>query len=145
MLNGAPIHWKSSVWSVVKPSSDFPEDITPPCISVGEAETYAASNAIMEFMHISYIANEMKLTSFPKPMVINMDSTVAEAFMKNNSLKSKMKHIDVRQKWVQLIRDASIAIPKHCDGTENLSDWFTKILSRAKFITNRNILMTQRR
>ena len=70
-----------------------------------------------------------------------MDSTVAEAFMKNNCLKSRMKHIDVRQKWVVLIRDNSIAIPVHIPTDLNLADWFTKILLKAKFHDSRDMLM----
>ena len=53
-------------------------------LCVGEGETYAATAGIMEFMHISYINDETHLEDFPKPMVINMDSTVAESFMKNS-------------------------------------------------------------
>ena len=94
--------WKSSAMSKQAPVSTMAS--TPPAISVGEAETYAASNGIMEFMHISYIADEMHMEDFPSPMVINMDSTVAEAFMRNNCLNTKIKHIDVRQTWVQAMR-----------------------------------------
>ena len=50
----------------------------PPSISVGEAETYAATNGIMEFMHHSYITDEMAIPGYPSPIPVQMDSTVAE-------------------------------------------------------------------
>ena len=113
----------------------------PPSISVGEGETYAASNGIMAFMQDSYITGEMHLPNFPEPMIINMDSSVAESFMKNTCLKSKMKHIDVRQTWVRTMRDASIAVPHHVASCDNWADIFTKILQRIAFCRVRDLLM----
>jgi hypothetical protein len=139
MINGAPFMWKSSAMSKQAPTSTM--GTTPPAISVGEAETYAASNGIMEFMHISYIAEEMHMADFPSPMTISMDSTVAEAFMRNNCLKTKMKHIDVRQTWVQVMRDESVAVPQHVCSADNLADVFTKILLKHIFTKIRDIIM----
>ena len=113
----------------------------PPALSVGEGETYAATAGIMEFMSVSYISSEAHLEDFPQPMIINMDSTVAESFMKNSCLKTKMKHIDVRQTWVRTIRDASIAVPCHIKSEDNLADIFTKILLKIAFVRIRDKLM----
>ena len=139
MLNDAPVIWKSTTMIRQHPHADM--NIMPPALSVGEGETYAATAGIMEFMSISYINDEMHLEDFPKPMVINMDSTVAESFMKNSCLKTKMKHIDVRQTWVRTIRDASIAVPRHIKSEDNLADIFTKILLKIAFTRIRDKLM----
>ena len=96
-LNEAPVIWKSTTMIRQHPHASMDNlDIMPPALSVGEGETYAATAGIMEFMSVSYINSEAYLDDFPQPMIINMDSTVAESFMKNSCLKSKMKHIDVR-------------------------------------------------
>ena len=141
-LNGTPILWKSTVISNANCQPDLSEQL--PCISVGESETYAASNGIMEFMHESYVGQEMHIPHFPSPMVILMDSTVAEAFMKNTTTKSRMKHIDVRQAWVRLVRNCSVAIPSHIDSKSNLADWFTKMLQRNHFVANRDPLLRKK-
>ena len=140
ILNGAPFLWKSTVMSAVSFSPVISE--TLPALSVGEAETTAIANGILEFLRASYVAEEENILDFPSPMAIYTDSSVAEAFMANTCLKTRMKHIDVRQNWVKLIRNAQIAVPVHCPSADNLSDWLTKILSKAKFISNRNQLMS---
>ena len=63
------------------------------------------------------------------------------AGLKNSCLKTKMKHIDVRQTWVRTIRDASIAVPRHIKSEDNLADIFTKILLKIAFTRIRDKLM----
>jgi len=138
LVNGCPTLWKSSVVSITQCTEAIVEQ--PPAVSVGEAETYAASNGIIEFMHESYVASEFLIKDFPSPIVCLMDSTVAEAFMNNTCTKSKMKHIDVRQNWVKLIRNNSIVVPAHIEAAANLSDWFTKILQKGQFNRNRDAI-----
>ena len=92
-------------------------------------------------MRVSYGVSEMGIRDFLMPMTILMDSTVAESFMKNTCTKSRMKHIDVRQSWVQIIRNNSIAQPAHIDSSSNLADMFTKILPRVSFVKNRDAIM----
>ena len=139
LINGCPDLWKSTVVSLTQCSSLIKEQ--PPQMSVGEAEVYAATNGIMDFMRLSYVVSEMGIRDFPMPMTILMDSTVAESFMKNTCTKSRMKHIDVRQSWVQIIRNNSIAQPAHIDSSSNLADMFTKILPRVSFVKNRDAIM----
>ena len=138
-INGAPFVYKSSVVSSAKPSKA--NTIQLPALSVGEAETYAASDATQAFMHMSYIADEMGIRDFPSTIPLGLDSTVAEAFMLNNCLKTRMKHIDARLQWVQILRDDSIVIPIKIDTNDNLADWLTKILPPIKFVKNRDALM----
>ena len=139
LLNNAPILWKSATQTSVSVSPLI--STTLPSISVGEAEVYAITNGIMEFMHLSYVMNEMLILGFPSPMMVQTDSTVAEAFMSNTCLKTRMKHIDVRQNWVKLIRNASIAKAIHCSSAQNKADWLTKILSKSIFLGFRSYFM----
>jgi hypothetical protein len=138
LLNGTPVLWGSKVSSVAFAHPDINESHAD--ISSGAAEVYAAANATFEFLHLSYVASEMRIP-FPKPFKLQMDNTAAECFAKNSVFKSRLKHIDCRQKWVQTLRDKTICTPTHVDTNENLADIFTKILPTADFVRLRNRIM----
>ena len=99
---------------------------------MGEAEVMAYTNGVTDFMQLSYIASELNI-EFPAPMTIQTDSTVAIAFSSNTMLKTKMKHIDVRQNWIRIIRDLSVAQPMHCRSEANIADYLTKIFPGTKW------------
>ena len=84
----------------------------------------------------------MKIGNFPMPIIVNTDSTVAQAFMANTCPKTRMKHIDVRQNWIKLIRNAQVCLPQYIPTADNLADFFTKILFKSTFIKLRKSLMT---
>ena len=44
----------------------------------------------------------------PKPLSILVDNAAAIAFSKGQVRRSKLKQIDVRQEWVQAVRDEQI-------------------------------------
>ena len=82
--------------------------------------------------------------SFPKPIELQMDNSTAEVFVNDTAYKTKLKHIDVRQKWVQTLRDKSILRPVHVDTKDNSADLFTKILGKQDFIRLRDMIMKQK-
>ena len=140
MVGNAPISWYSKVASSAFAHPDIGEAHAD--ISVGAAEVYAAANATLEMLSMSYMISEMGEIPFPKPMVLQMDNTTAEIFANNTAARTKLKHIDVRQNWVQCLRDSSIVIPKHVPSKENLADLFTKILDGPTFYNlSRQILL----
>ena len=112
-------------------------------ISSGAAEVYAAANATFEFIHLSYTAEEMGIP-FPKPLTMQLDNKAALAFSDNSALKSKLKHIDVRQEWVKTLRNKSIIETIHVPSSDNLADLFTKILPEPDFVRMRNRIMVRR-
>jgi hypothetical protein len=112
-------------------------------ISSGAAEIYAAANATFEMLHLSYVAEEMGI-DFPKPIVLEMDNTTAEAFANKSAFKSKLKHIDARQEWVRTLRNKDVLIPKHVDTQSNVADIFTKILAPSTFIKLRDMVMIEK-
>jgi hypothetical protein len=128
----APVLWGSKVSSVGFAHPDIGEAHAD--MSSGAAEVYAAANATMDFLHLSYVVDEMKNIPFPKPIILDMDNTTAKAFMENTCFKSKLKHIDVRQHWVRMLRDKNIVIPRHVNTFDNLADLFTKILDKNTFL-----------
>ena len=112
-------------------------------ISSGAAEVYAAGNATFEFLHLSYTADEMNI-DFPKPIIMQVDNKAAIAFSDNSAFKTKLKHIDVRQKWVQTLRDKDIIDTKYVRSEDNLADLFTKILDEHTFTKLRDRIMKRR-
>ena len=131
MQGSAPVMWGSKVSSVAFAHPEIGEAHAD--ISSGAAEVYAAANATFEFLHLSYIVDEMHNVDFPKPMVLDMDNSTAECFTNNTAFKSKLKHIDTRQHWVKVLRDKSVLVPRHVNTNDNLADLFTKVLSKDTF------------
>jgi hypothetical protein len=141
MLNGAPVLWGSKVSSICFAHADIGEAHAD--ISSGAAEVYAAGNATFEFLHLSYTADEMGIP-FPKPFTMQVDNKAAIAFSDNSAFKSKLKRIDVRQEWVQTLRNKSIVTTKYVRSEDNLADLFTKILTVDIFEKLRNRMMFKR-
>ena len=140
LANGAPVLYGSKVTSIAFAHPDIQEAHAD--TSSGSAEIYCAANATYEFLHLSYIADEMGL-QFPSPIILQMDNSTAEAFANNTAVKSKLKHIDARQEWVRLLRDKEILKPVHVDTKLNVADIFTKILSAPDFMRLRDMMMIQ--
>jgi hypothetical protein len=138
LLNDAPVLWGSKVSSVAFAHPMIGE--AHPDVSSGAAEVYAAANATFEFLHLSYVADELGI-DFPVPFTLQMDNTAAKSFADKTAFKTKMKHIDCRQEWVRTLRDKKICTPVHVPTADNLADIFTKILSADTFIRLRDRIM----
>ena len=137
-VNGAPVLWTSKVSSVAFADKDIGEAHAD--VSSGAAEVYAAGNATMDFMHLAHVTSECGI-EWPKPYPLQIDNKAAEAFAKNTALKTKLKHIDVRQSWVHKLRDCNILTPCHVPTEKNLADLFTKILPAQRFIELRDRIL----
>lgn len=119
-INGVPHVYKSTAQSCVTLSST-------------EAEIHAASTAISHFEHSKFVLQEMGIKDFPTPFTLQIDNAAAEVFMENTKSNSRLKHIDVREKWVLEMRDRSKVIPEHVSTHDNLADLFTKPLAAPTF------------
>jgi hypothetical protein len=138
LLNGVPVDWGSKVSSVAFAHPQIEEAHAD--MSSGAAEVYSAANATFDFLHLSYIAQEMHI-DFPLPIKLQMDNTTAEAFGNKTCYKSRLKHIDARQHWVKVLRDKKILIPVHVHTKINLADVFTKILPPSEFVRMISMMM----
>jgi hypothetical protein len=138
LLDGAPVFWKSKVSSVCFASADIGE--AHPDMSSSAAEIYAAGNATLDFLHLSYVAEEMGIP-FPKPFNLQIDNDAAKCFARDTVFRSKLKHIDCRQQWVKILRNKGICTPTDVDTKDNLADLFTKILAAPTFKRLRDIIM----
>ena len=82
---------------------------------------------------MQYIAEELMLqTSSVLPVFV--DAEAAIGFARNNGGGSKMKHIDIREQWVQSIRDKKQIKITKVPGKKNPADFFTKLMTNAEFI-----------
>ena len=146
LQGAAPVVWSSKPSSVMFDAKDIVVTAHPKLkeahadVSSGASEVYAAGNATMDLLHLSYVMEEMRI-DFPEVMTLQIDNTTAEAFAKGTVVKSKLKHIDCRQEWVLTLRDNNIIVPQHVDTEFNIADIFTKILARPTFVKLRDMFM----
>ena len=77
----------------------------------------------------------------PLPIRINVNSTGAIGFARNNAGVGKMKHIDLRSAWVEQLRDTEKIGTVQTPGTSNPADYFTKILPRAATVEHIDTLL----
>ena len=137
-LNNAPVLWYSKASSVA---------FATPLIQEAHADTsstaveiYAAGNATQELMGLSYIVDEMNI-EFPMPFTLEMDNAAAKIFCDGSASKTRLKHIDARQEWVQMLRRKDIVKAQHVPSEHNLADIFTKILPKSTFTRLRDQLL----
>ena len=128
--NTAPVFWASKASSVCFAHPKIGEAHAD--MSSGAAEVYAAGNATLDFLHISYVSDEVGL-GFHLPFKLEMDNDAARAFADDTVIKTKLKHIDTRQDWVRILRDKSICTPTYVPTKLNVADVFTKILGGDDF------------
>jgi len=108
-------------------------------MSSAAAEVYAASVALVEFLHLTYVLEEMGLGCV-SPIELEVDNSTAIAFAEGGK-RSKMRHIDCRQKWVEALRDHALVKLIKVGTDDNLADLFTKILGPIKFEDLRDRIM----
>ena len=83
-------------------------------------------------LHVSYIAEEMGM-EVSRPIEIEIDANAALGFINNTSSSTKMKHLDIREDWIQLIRDRGLAEFIKVDGKVIKADFMTKLLNRVEY------------
>ena len=142
MRAGAPIVWFSKVSSIAFAMSSIGESHAD--MSSGANEIYAAANATQEALALSYVVEEQG-DKFPIPFILEVDNTTCKAFADNTVQRSKLKYIDCRQWWVQLLRDKNIVKTQHVSTHDNLADFFTKILTVGIFTQLRDQMMVEKK
>ena len=103
-------------------------------------ESYGVGNASQNILGLSYVIEEMGI-EFSLPFKLEMDNPAARIFCLGSALKTKLKHIDCRQEWVQTLRDREIMDPVWIPTKDNLADLFTKILPLQDFIRLRDQML----
>ena len=156
MLGDAPIIWSSKATSVQWPTPSQvvnPKPVIPVAhplrapfgehcdISSAAAEIFAAAHAVSDFSALSYQADEMGMP-FELPLLLRVDNEAACSFIRDNALRTKLRHIDVRQYWVRHMRDPEIVDVEYIPSKLNISDLLTKIHKVADdFIRHRDKML----
>ena len=131
--DGMPITWRSCYQQCkgteVKPAT-APQDLI--ATSSAESEIYAAADAAKIGKHLMYVCQE---TDIPHPdkVTINIDAGAAMGFIQNTGTIGRMKHIDLRQGWLNTLRCRHELVWHRIPGEQNPADFFTKILTGKKF------------
>ena len=157
MWGMVPIVWSSKVTSVgftldALPAG-FPSTLPPVtahpefkaehvATSSAEAEIYSLALFTNEILSLSYAVQEAGFT-FPRPAVVQVDNQAAIAFSRQADTggRSRLRHIDLRQEWVHLLRESGLVTCVHVSTVNNLADCLTKALDHATFKRLRDQLM----
>ena len=91
--------------------------------SSAAAEIFAALVALNKLLHLGCVTSELSL-SYPQPIMLEVDNATAITFSKDQVRRSKLRHIDCRQAWVEALRDEHIV----------------KLLSRSKKVIRLRLL-----
>ena len=109
-------------------------------ISGAVSEIYAVSVVLSEFLHLSYVSDEMGW-SINLLLEIQVDNAAAIAFSGGNTCRSKLCHIDVQQQWVTQLRNAEVCKLIKVDTKANLADLFTKMFTGDEHVQLRELYM----
>ena len=133
--DGMPVAWKSAFQQckgTMAKDTGNPEDMHQISTSSGESEVHAASDAAKLAQHLKFVCEEINIPC-PTKVPINIDAGAAIGFITNTCSIGRMKHIDLRESWVEQLRNKDHLEWVKVPGPENRSDTFTKIRSGADF------------
>ena len=103
-------------------------------LSSAEAEFYAMIEASVRTKGLLSLAKELGFTDLLHIVHLGTDSSAAKSFVCRRGL-GKMKHLEIRDLWLQKeVREGKVEVYK-VDGTENPADLMTKILSLGEIST----------
>jgi len=113
LLNGMPVHWRSQKQPKTATSS-------------ASAEIYAMSEAVKDARVRMWVAEEMHI-EVTWPMVLHVDNAAGESFQHSTCGTTKLKGIfNLREAWVQELKNEAQVNAVHVDTTKNLADMLTK-------------------
>ena len=149
--NGMPVGWLSRLQKCMGTSlqpdmedtfADEDLDAYEIATSSAGAELHAAADSLKLGLHTHHVAKELNLP-VSDTIIMKVDSTAAIGKIQGPRGSGKMKHLDLRDAWIQRLRNKKIVDIVKVLGTENGADFFTKLVSRADFCKEENLLMTK--
>ena len=104
---------------------------------------YIPSHSLRMRSSLSATQLRRRVFKFPKPAVVQVGNQAAIAFAKQADTggRSKLRHIDLRQHWVHLLRESGLVTCVHVSTVSNLADMLTKALDTSTFKRLRDQLM----
>ena len=109
-----------------------PEDQHLISTSSGESEVHSASDAAKLAQHLKFVCEEINIPVSEK-VPIYIDAGAAIGFITNTCSIGRMKHIDLRESWVEQLRRKDHLQWVKTPGPDNRSDTFTKIGTGSDF------------
>ena len=96
-------------------------------LSSAEVEFYAMIDAVTRSKGLISLAKELGFTDLENVVHVGTDSSAAKSFVSRRGL-GKMRHLEIRDLWLQKeVSDGKVIVSKVA-GTENPADLMTKIL-----------------
>ena len=119
--NGMTIHWISTWMKAI-------------CLSSAEAEVYALSEAVKLALHLKWVCQELNIPIADR-IPIHVDASAAISFAENvgGVSQTRLKHIDLREAWVEQIKGNKEIELRKIDGKINPANFLTKILGATQF------------
>lgn len=97
-------------------------------LSSAEAEFYAMIEAVVSSKGLVSLAGELGFKKMSNVIVLGMDTSAAKSFVCRRGL-GNMRHIEIRDLWLQKeVREGKLKVVKVL-GVENPADLMTKILN----------------
>ena len=97
-------------------------------LSSAEAEFYGMIEGVIKAKGLISLAKELGFLDLVNVVHLGTDSTAAKSFVSRQGF-GKMKHIEIRDMWLQKeVRDGKVEVSK-VPGDKNPADLMTKILS----------------
>ena len=97
-------------------------------LSSAEAEFYGMIEGVIKAKGLISLAKELGFMDLVNVVHLGTDSTAAKSFVSRQGF-GKMKHIEIRDMWLQKeVRDGKVEVRK-VPGDKNPADLMTKILS----------------
>jgi hypothetical protein len=113
LLNGMPVHWRSQK----QPKT---------ALSSAAAEIYAMSEAVKDARTRLWVAEDGHVP-VTWPMVLHVDNAAGESFQHSTCGSTKLKGVfNLREAWVQELKNEGQVNAVHIDTTKNLADMLTK-------------------
>lgn len=102
-------------------------------LSSAEAEFYGMVEAVIKAKGLLTLAKELGFSELSNVVHLGTDSSAAKQFVSRQGL-GKMKHLEIRDMWLQKeVRDGKVEVSK-IPGEENPADLMTKILNTSDIL-----------
>ena len=106
----------------------------PYALSSAEAEFYAMIEAVTRAKGLLSLASEMGFSGLSNIVHLGTDSSAAKSFVSRRGW-GKMRHIEIRDLWLQKeVLEGKVLVSKVL-GTENPADLMTKLSSVSDIVT----------
>ena len=102
-------------------------------LSSAEAELYAMVEAVTRSKGLCSLARELGFVQLENVIRLGTDSSAAKSFVNRRGL-GRMRHLDIRDMWLQQEVLAGKVVVDKVSGTKNPADLMTKVLSIGEIV-----------